>query len=167
MEGGRHDGVVVADRLGRLASVLHDAVEGVEVLGGQPVQLHLAQCRADDSLDLSPIGPQRRRGELEALTLLEPLVEELPEGGADAVGARRRQLVDQVPQRLVRRPGRAAEGPGELLALSADRVGAEIDPELPHAVLQLPLGAPDAREWYADPWDSSWDFPVGSKRATR
>jgi hypothetical protein len=77
--------VVVPDRLGRLAVVLHESVQVVEVLGSELVELHLAKSWPDGVLDLSPVGPERRWGEVKPFGLLQPLVEELAEGSSDAI----------------------------------------------------------------------------------
>ena len=80
MQGGRDDGVVVADRLGREALILHGAVQLVELAGAEPGELRLAQGRPDRPLDLRLVVADRRRRAVQAFPLLQPEIEELPEG---------------------------------------------------------------------------------------
>jgi hypothetical protein len=117
-------------------------------------------------LDLGPVIAQRGRRELEPLAFLQPLVKELPEGRSYPVRPRWRVLVDQIPERLVGRPSRSTERPGQLLPLPRDRVGPQINPELPNPFLQLPLRTPHITEWYARSWDLSWDSSSESRRAS-
>src|SRR5271170_2737028 len=102
--------MVVTDRLGRLASVLHRSVEGIEILRRQPAERHLPKSWADGPFDLRSIVADRRWREVQSLALLQPLVEKLPEGGPDAVRAGRCLLIHKVAEGLIGRPGRPAEG---------------------------------------------------------
>ncbi len=85
MERGRNDGVVVPDRFGSLACDLHLAVEVVEVSGGEPMEENLSEPGADGVVDLGAVRAQRRRRMVQALTLLQPNVKELAEGGPETV----------------------------------------------------------------------------------
>ena len=85
VEGGGDDGVVVPDGLRRGSGVLHGAVQLVEIPGREAAQEDLAKSWPDRLLDLCPVGPKGRRGEVETFALFEPLVEELTEGRSDAI----------------------------------------------------------------------------------
>ena len=77
----------VADGLGRLPDVQQGAVEGVEVLRVELVELELPEPGADGPVHLGAVVADRRRREVEAFALLEPPVEHLADRDADPVGA--------------------------------------------------------------------------------
>ncbi len=79
--------MVVPDRLCRRSGVLHEAVQAIKVLGGELVELHLAKPWPDGPLDLSPVRPERRWGEVHPFALFEPPIKELTEGRSDAVAS--------------------------------------------------------------------------------
>jgi hypothetical protein len=136
VEGSGEDGVDVADGLGRLPGVLQGAVEIVEVLGGELVELDLPEPGTDGPVHLGAVVPDGRRREVEALALLKPAVEKLADRDADAVHA---SLGVLVHEGSVGCPGAAVEGLRDLVALAGLRVVAEGDPQLPDPCTQLAL----------------------------
>ncbi len=102
VEGCGDDGVVIPDRLGGLASVLHGAVQVVQVTSGELAELQLAEPRTDGLRDLRLVVTDRRWGEVEPLTLFEPAVEELTNCRSDAVSPAWGLLVHEVTKCSVR-----------------------------------------------------------------
>ncbi len=139
VEGCGEDGVDVADGPGRLPGVLQGAVEIVEVLPGELVELDLPEPGTDGPFHLGAVVADGRRREVEAFTLLKPAVEKLADRDADAVRASLGVLVHEVPQRCVGCPCAAVEGLRDLVALAGLRVVPEGDPQLPDAVSYLAL----------------------------
>ena len=83
--------------------------------------------------------------QLEALALLQTLVQQLAEGRAHSVRARR-LLIDQLPQSGVGLAGGAVEGLRHAPVAAGDRVLPERETQLPDAVAQLALRASHGRE---------------------
>jgi hypothetical protein len=144
VEGSGEDGVDVADGLGRLPGVLQGAVEVVEVLGGELVELDLSEPGTDGPVHLGAVVVDSHRREVEAFALLKPAVEELADRDADAIGASLGVLVHEIPERSVGCPGSAVEGLRDLVALAGLRVVAEGDPRLPEPCRSSRL---DPRMW--------------------
>ena len=120
-----------------LPGLLQGAVEVVEVLRGELVELELPEPGADGPVHLGAVVPDRRRREVEAFALLKPAVEELADRDAHAVGASLGVLVHEVPEGSVGCPGTAMERLRDLVALAGLRVVAEGDPQLPDPWTQL------------------------------
>lgn len=139
MQGGRDDGVVVADRLRSEPLILHDAVQLVELAGTEPGELGLAQRRPDRPLDLRLVVADRRRRAVQSLALVEPEVEELAEGRPHAVLRSAAVTGDHLPEHLVCIAGAAVEGLAQLQGAILG-ITAEVDPQFPDPVTLLALG---------------------------